>query len=78
MLGDYGELDDDIVTFIPGSTTTQRRNITIVDDHVVEALQFFRVRLEAVSSNVQITPTGSATITITDNDGELINKWFIK
>lgn len=67
---DYADLDDPIVTFSPGSPTTQRRNITIVDDGVVENLEFMNVRLDAVSNNVQITPTSSASISITDNDGE--------
>ena len=73
VLGDYVELDVPVVTFFPGSPTTQMRNITIIDDNAVETIETFLVRLEAVSDNVQITPISSAVITITDNDGELRN-----
>ena len=70
VLGDYAELDDSLVTFNSGLPTTQWRNITIVDDDVVESLESFSINLEAVSKNVQIKPNSSAIIFITDNDGE--------
>lgn len=70
ILGDYVELDDSLVTFNSGLPTTQWRNITIVDDDVVESLESFSINLEAVSKNVQIKPNSSAIISITDNDGE--------
>ncbi|XP_028399458.1 uncharacterized protein LOC114522881 [Dendronephthya gigantea] len=68
VLGDYAGLVDPVITFSPSSPTTQRRNITIVNDDAVENLEFFRVDLEAVGDNVKITPISSATVTITDND----------
>ena len=70
---DYLVLNNPLVTFSPGSPTTQRRNITIVDDDIVENLEFFTVRLQAVSDNVLISPSASAVISITDNDGEYGN-----
>lgn len=69
-LGDYLTLDNPTVVFSPGSQTTERRNITIVDDDVVENFETFRVNLQAVSNNVQITPTSTALISISDNDGK--------
>ena len=69
VLGDYEALDNPFVVFSPGSQATQRRNITIVDDNFVENPEIFRVALQAVSDNVRI-PTSTASILISDNDGE--------
>ena len=69
-LGDYLTLENPIVVFSPGSQTTERRNITIVDDDIVENFETFRVNLEAVSNNVLISPTSTALISIFDNDGK--------
>lgn len=70
VLGDYEALDNPFVVFSPGSQATQRRNITIVDDNVVENPEIFRVALQAVGDNVRISPTSTASILISDNDGE--------
>ena len=70
LLGDYQELDIPVVTFSPGSPTTQRRNISIVDDNAVENLEVFTVRLAADADNVQIAPLSSAVISVTDNDSK--------
>ena len=68
---DYQSLVNSLVSFIPGGATTQIRNITIVDDAIVENLEIFTVTATAVTSNVDIDPTTSATILIQDNDGKL-------
>ena len=72
VLGDYAVLDNPLVTFSPGSPSTQTRNITIIDDNAVENLEIFEVRLQPQSGNVQIAPVSTAVISIIDNDGKQI------
>ena len=71
---DYQSLVNTVVSFTPGGATTQTRTTTIVDDAIVENLEVFTVTAAAVSSNVDIDPTTSATILIQDNDGKLHSK----
>ena len=50
-------------------------NVTIVDDNVIENMESFQLLLsipnDLTSKGVQVGPNSAATVTITDNDGEL-------
>jgi hypothetical protein len=56
------------VTFPGGSSTTQTVTLSIIDDVIVEANETILLNLQNPTNAASITPNGSQTITITDND----------
>ena len=56
--------------------TRREFNVTIVDDNVIESMESFQLLLsitsDIISKGVQLGPNATATVTIKDNDGELI------
>ena len=56
--------------------TRKEFNVTIVDDNVIEDMESFQLSLsitdDIISKGVQLGPNAAATVTIMDNDGELI------
>ena len=55
----------------PAGQTRAEVNITIVDDSLIERMEFFRVHLsipnEFITKGVQLGPNPVATVTIVDN-----------
>ena len=63
------------IEFMPGDTRKEF-NVSIVDDNMIEDLESFQLSLsitdDITSKGVQLGPNDTATVTIIDNDGELV------
>lgn len=63
------------LTFLPGQTKANY-HITIVDDHVIEDMESFQLVLSIpdslISIGVKYGPNTVATVTITEDNGELV------
>ena len=72
---DYQSLMQLQLEFAAGETRRQF-NVTIVDDNVIEDVESFQLSLsitsDIISKGVQLGPNATATVTIKDSDGELI------
>ena len=70
---DY-QLVDLQLEFLPGEVRVEF-NVTIVDNNIIEGEESFLLLLsisdDITSKGVQLGPNAEATVTITDNDGEL-------
>ena len=69
---DYSALSQEVV--FPAGTTQRSIAIPIIDDSVVEIMEFFFVRVTAPSSHAGVVHLGTdiATISITNDD----SKWL--
>ena len=63
------------LNFPPGQTRVELM-INITDDNVIEAMESFQLLLsipdDLISKGAQVGPNAAATVTIMDNDGELL------
>ena len=61
---------------VPAGQMRAEFNVTIVDDNVIEDEESFQLQLsvpdDIISKGVQVGPNQAATVTIMDNDGELM------
>ena len=64
---DYLPLEDEVVTFLPGSTE-ECADLSIIDDDMVEPTETFLVLVSSLDAGVTITSPSQATVSILDND----------
>ena len=73
--GDDYQLVDLQLEFLPGQERVEF-NVTIVDNNMIEGEESFllilSISVDITSKGVQLGPYAEATVTITDNDGELM------
>ena len=67
---DYSAVSQEVV--FPAGTTQKRVDIPIVNDHVLETMEFFSVSVIIPASHLGVVALGlnRADIFITDDDGE--------
>ncbi len=66
--GDYTAIATQTLTFNPGESLTQDVSVTTIDDADVEDIEAFTVSLSSPTGGTIATGSGSASVTITDND----------
>ena len=64
---DYLPLEDEVVTFLPGSTE-ECADLSIIDDAMVEPTETFLVLVSSMDMGVVISSPSQATVSILDND----------
>ena len=72
---DFGELNPPAVFTFTSSQSVDCTQITIVNDNIVEADEFFSVSLDSTNPQVVIG-LSTASVFIADDDGKM-NKWDI-
>ena len=64
---DYLPLEDEVVTFLPGSTE-ECADLSIIDDDMVEPTETFFVNVSSLDAGVIISFISQTTVSILDND----------